>query len=120
MRAFITALLLFFMLIGLITVNSIYVSSECEKISLAAQRVAETQDKEAPISELERVWRKNLPIFNLSIRTGELERMNDLVESLVASYNAKNDAELQKYCILISDLAEEFAHHERFSLRSIF
>ena len=51
---------------------------------------------------------------------GELERMNDLIESLSASHHAENDAELRKYCILISDLAKELALYEKLSLRSIF
>ena len=120
MRAFITALLLFFILIGLIIINSVYITSEFENMSLAAERIASSQDKEALILELKRMWQKNLPIFNLSIRMGELERMNDLIESLSASHHAENDAELRKYCILISDLAKELALYEKLSLRSIF
>ena len=120
MRAFITAILLFLILIGTVTVNSVYINSSCDKIDLCARQIADTDDKEPLILELKQIWSKKLPIFNLSIRAGELERMSDLIASLEASYYAKNDAEIQKYCSLISDLAQDLAHYETLSFRSIF
>ena len=120
MRAFISALLLFALLISAVVINSIYINSACDNLGYLAEKLAAAQDREPLIKEIKEIWNKNLPYFNLSIRTNELERMNDLIESLDASHKAQNEAEFQKYCILIADLAEEFACYERLSLRSVF
>jgi len=120
MRSFIATLLLFFLLVGSVVVNSIYVSSVCEKLENMANALKSSTQREPLISQLKSIWHSNSSYLNLSIRTNEIERMNDLIESLAASHNAKNEAEFQKYCILISALASDFSNYEKFSFHSIF
>ena len=120
MRSFITAILLFVILIASVTANALYINSVCSKIDATAESLTNASNKQALISELKSLWKKNVKIFNLSIRVNEIERMNDLIESLSASYDAQNDAEFKKYCTLISELAQDLAHYETLSFRSIF
>ena len=120
MRAFVIALLLFSVLISAIVTNAIYINSVCNDISELAQELSHEPNREPLLSELKELWSKHLPIFNLSIRASELERMNDLVGSLEASCQAQNEEEFQKYCNLISELATEISHYEKLSLRSVF
>lgn len=119
MKAISATLILFALLIVAVITNSIYVRSVSQKIGNIAEDLKTAPSKEA-ISDLKSIWSKNKPYLNLSIRANEIEQMNDLIESLEASYNAQNEAEFQKYCILISELAEEFSHYETISPNSVF
>ena len=119
MKALVATLVLFALLVGAVIANSIYVDSVCSKIKKSADELKSATQKEQLISSLKALWKKSKPILSLSIRANEIERMNDFIESLEASHNAQNDAEFQKYCTLISALAEEFASYERISANSI-
>ena len=57
------------------------------------------------------------PYMNPRLSTEE--RMNDLIESLEASYLSENLAEFQKHCRLISELTKELISNEKISLKSI-
>ena len=120
MKALTATLILFALLIGVVVANSIYVRSVSQKIGDIAEDLKTASSKEDAISNLKSIWHRNKPYLNLSIRANEIERMNDLIEALEASYNAQNEAEFQKYCILISELAEEFSHYETISPNSVF
>ena len=119
MKALTATLILFALLIGAVVANSIYVRSVSQKIGSIAEELKTASSKEETISNLKSIWSKNKPYLNLSIRANEIERMSDFIESLDASYAAQNEAEFQKYCTLISALAEEFASYERISPNSI-
>lgn len=119
MRAFITALLLFAILIGAVIANAIYIQVTCDKISDAAKSLKSAKQREPLLYEIKALWDKNHLPLNFSIRANEVERMNDLIESLIASHLAQNEAEFQKYCNLISELADEFSNYEKISFRSI-
>ena len=119
MRSLIATIILFSLLVGSVIINAIYVDSVCDKIKISADALKTSFQKEELLSELKSIWSKNKSYLNLSIRTNEIERMNDFIESLSASHNANNEAEFQKYCILISALAEEFSLYESVSLDSI-
>ena len=119
MRSFIATVILFSLLVGSVAVNAIYVNSVCEKMENLANELKASTEKASLIAELRSLWSKNSAYLNLSIRTDEIERMNDLIESLNASHNAQNDAEFQKYCILIAALAQEFSRYEGISFDSI-
>ena len=120
MRSFIATLVLFALLIGTVAINAIYVRSVCNKIESMAEELRSSSQRDTLIPKLKSTWYNNSPYLNLSIRTSEIERMGDLIESLAASYYAQNEAEFQKYCILISALADEFYQYEQISLDSIF
>ncbi len=119
MRSLIISILLFSLLVGAIVVNSIYVSNLCRDISELAEALSISDERELLITNMKEKWQKHRPFLDFGIRTGEIEHMNDLMEGLYASHEAKNEPEFQKYCILISELADEFAAYEKISLRSL-
>lgn len=120
MRSFIATLVLFALLIVAVTANAIYVISVCNKIESITQELKIPSQRESLISSLRSTWYNNSSYLNLSIQTNEIERMSDLIESLAAAHNAQNEAEFQKYCILIDSLANEFSRHEGISFGSVF
>ena len=119
MRSSIIALLLFLIIMITVIGNAIYVSTLCQDISDVAQKLPDSEQKEICVTELKNLWNKHRLWLDLSIKLNEIERMSDLIESLDAAYKADNQAEISKYCILISELAQEFAEHEKLSFRSI-
>ena len=119
MRALVATLILFSLLVGVIVTNALYVNSVCDRLDITAEALKSSSSKERLISDLRATWNKSRSLLGFSIRASKIERMGDLIESLSASYEAQNDAEFQKYCILISELAKELARYEKLSLNSI-
>ena len=119
MKSAIVSLLIFLLLIILIVGNAIYVSHVCKDISNLAQEVSNSDQKEISIAKMKDLWSGHRDWLDLSVKLNEIERMSDLIESLDAAHKADNQAEISKYCILISELAEEFSEHEKLSFRSI-
>ena len=120
MRSFIIALILFSILLICIIFNSIYVTKTCDTISELCLSVQRNEDRQSSLSKILDIWKKSKPILEFSIRISETERMSDLIESLNSSVSSQNEAEIQKYCILISDHAKDIAQYERISLSGIF
>ena len=119
MKSFVVALILFITVIFFTILNSIYITQSCEQINFISNQIASDSDREANIQRISETWESKRIIFELSIRTNEIERMNDLVESLKASYLSQNEAELQKNCALISELATDLSRYESISIKSI-
>lgn len=119
MKALVISLLLFSLVLGAVIVNSFYVKGVCDHIIDIVEKVKSADECDALIKDMKEIWSDARPILELSIRLNEIERMNDLIESLEASHISKNTAEFQKYCRLISGLAEELINSERISLKSI-
>ena len=116
MKSFIAVLVIFALLLVLIVSNAIYVRRIFSEISELASQVEESDD----IREIPNIWSKSQRILSFSIEADEIERMNDLMESLRTSIAADNPYDISKYCRLIKELAEELIEYERISLDSIF
>lgn len=118
MKAFIGALSIFVILCALVITNSFYVKNTLESMSELAIRLesSESADEKDAIVKL---WKNNLTFLGLSIEEDELDRMNDLIESLCTTDQTNNRAEFQKYCRLISELALELSGYESISIEGI-
>ena len=119
MKSFIASLILFIAVIFFTILNSIYISKSCEEIDYLTRQIASDDDRDVAIQKISQLWKSKRIIFELSIKTNEIERMNDLIESLKASHSSQNEAEIQKNCILISELVIDFARYESISIKSI-
>lgn len=119
MKSFILSLLLFSTIIGGIIANSFYVTAFCNDLTYLCELAMLEQPNEDTVLKIKSLWEKKRPILDISIKTNELEKMNDLIQSLISVHKSKNSAEFDKYCILITELAKEFSEHERISFRSI-
>ena len=115
MKSFIAAILLFFLTVGCIIFNSIYVCGALEELSQTATRVS--SDSSASPQDLKELWERYRSPLSFSVKESKLERMSELVESL---YFAGNSAETDKICILISQLCDEMRQYEKISIESLF
>ncbi len=115
MKSFIAAILLFFLTVGCIIFNSVYVCNALEDLSQAAKLIA--TDNSASTQDLKELWERYRSPLSFSVKESKLERMSELVESL---YFASNSAEADKLCILISELCDEIRQYEKISIQSLF
>ena len=120
MKSLIAALILFVTLLGCIVLNSIYVRNTCEEISELCRILPTSQDRVTISAKALSVWKKSKTMLEFSIRMSEIERMSDLIEGLNSSVISSNEAEIKKYCSLITDHANDIAKQEGVSLSSIF
>ena len=118
MKAFIGALCIFAILVALVLSNSFYVRNTLKGISELAIDLERSSAK-GENDALVKLWSSNRALLSLSIEADELERMNDLIESLNSLDAANNLAEFQKYCRLISELALELSGYECVSVEGI-
>ena len=120
MKSFVAVLIIFAVLLTLVTLNSLYVSKTFSKISDICDGIASGSEQAGEINTVLRIWSKSQRILNFSIEADEIERMNDLMESLRAAHLTDNSYDISKYCRLISELSKELAEYEKISLDSIF
>ena len=118
MKTFIGALCIFSILVALVLTNSFYVKNTLKNISELATEL-ETSDSKKEKDDIIDIWNNNRTLLSLSIEADELERMNDLIQSLESADSTNNLAEFQKYCRLISELALELLGYEQISIEGI-
>ena len=118
MKSFIVSIILFAMLCCAITANSVYVSSSCEDMKLCAASVS-SGNGSTP-SELEALWTSHRYLFSFSVSEAKIERMDELIASLIFAYSANDSREVARLCLLIEALCEDIAIYERITLESIF
>ena len=118
MKAFICALIIFLIFTVLIAVNSFYVKNTMKNMYdlIAKLESSESVEEKNAVVYL---WTNNRILLSLSIEADELERMNDLIESLHIIDIPNARAEFQKLCRLIRELATEFSLYESISIEGI-
>lgn len=118
MKSLVCALIIFIILAGLVITNSFYVNKTMKNISALVLEL-ENEMKEEKKNAVIDLWNDNRKLLSLSIEADELERMNDLIESLRSVDDQNNFSEFQKYCRLIRELALELSEYESISLEGI-
>lgn len=119
MKSLIASLILLLLLIGAVSVNSVYVQSVCGDISDLADELCESGYESEKVSRLISLWDKHEGILSLSVESDELKRMKDLVSSLPTLKEKTSSDEFVRACRLISDLSDELKSYERISFDSI-
>ena len=120
MKSFITVVILFALLIALIIANSIFVRSVFSKISNISTSIIENEHQLNQVDRILSLWSKSQDLLILSIEADEIERMNDLMESLYSACLCDNEEDIKKYCRLIKSLSDELIEYEKISFHSIF
>lgn len=120
MKAFIAVIIIFFLIISLVIANSLYVTNIFSKISDLSNDLINDAPNADTVEEILSVWQKSQSLLSLSIEADELERMNDLIESLHTACLTNNSYDIKKYCRLVSELSQELMSYERISFDSIF
>lgn len=118
MKSLICALVIFTILAGLVITNAFYVNKTMKNISALVIEL-ENEINEEKKNAVVALWNDNRKLLSLSIEADELERMNDLIESLRVIDYQNNFPEFQKYCRLVRELALELSDYESISVEGI-
>lgn len=119
MKSFVASLILILLLVGTVTVNSIYIRSICDEISDQTDELSESGYDGEKVSRLLSFWNKHEKLVSLSVESDELKRMKDLISSLPTLKEETSSDEFIRACLLISDLCDELSSYERISFESI-
>lgn len=119
MRSFLITLILFFVVISAITLNSHYISNLTDTI---IEYTSDEEFKKAPedaLRRLESLWEKNKILVEFSIGYRECDRMSELILDLRECIETENSAEERRVRTLISDCASDISRLEKFSFENL-
>ncbi len=119
MKSFVAVLIILFIIIALVIVNSVYVTSVFSELSELSENIINGSEGDG-VENIMLLWQKSKAMLSVSIEADELERMNDLIESLRHASEINDTYALNKYCRLISELSNELMSYEQISIQSIF
>ena len=92
MKAFVFALVIFMLTLGLCTVNDIYCHSVCENINT---NVASKTEKGASDALAE--FKRNEFLLNCSVDNGYVNEARVSLESLIVAYALQDEYEIKRY-----------------------
>ena len=119
MRSFIITLILFFTVISIIAINSLYIQETTDTLILYAN---DEEFKKAPTDALERLesfWDKNRLLIEFSVSCKEVDRMSELILDLGECIKASNTDEATRIRALIADCAKDISRLERISIENL-
>lgn len=119
MKSFVAVLIILSIIIALVTVNSVYVTSVFSELSELSDNILNESEGYGTENIL-LLWQRSKALLSVSIEADELERMNDLIESLRHASAINDTPAINKYCRLISELSNELMSYEQISIQSIF
>lgn len=117
MRAIISAIILLSLCTALVIANAITL---CDILGDMARMSVEISESGSSPHGLLQLFQEKRPLLALSIESDELERLCELIESLVSAYESKDSSQITKYCNLIADLCCELSGFEKISFESVF
>ena len=117
MRAIISAVILLSLCTALVIANSLAL---CDILGDMVSLSADILDSGASPYKLREIFKEKRSLLALSIESDELERLCELIESLVSAHESKDSSQITKYCNLIADLCRELSGFEKISFESVF
>ena len=117
MRAIISAVILLSLCTVLVIANAIALCDILGDMANLSTDILESGEQPYKLRDL---FTEKRPLLALSIESDELERLCELIESLVSAYESKDSSQITKYCNLIADLCCELSGFEKISFESVF
>ena len=119
MRSFITAVILFLSICGVIITNNVYIKKTADYICECVGEDVFERDPISAIEKLDDFWEQNHPIVSLSVGYKELDRMSDLIIDLRIYHELGNAEEVTRVRALILETADEISRLEKFKLENL-
>lgn len=116
MRAIICTIVLLSLCVTLVIANAVALQDILKSMTELADGVLEARDEPYKLRD---IFAKHRSLLAISIESDELERMNELIESLISAYESKDSSQITKYCRLIADLCYELSTFEQISIESV-
>ena len=115
MKAFIAALVLLAILIGIVTGGSILLSASTQALSEQAMLLSEKEGREEQLAAFEKAWDAKRAWYMLVLNTNEIGKVDEAVAEVRASLESKSDSD---YAIAVAELQEACSHmHELVGFR---
>ena len=119
MRTFIITLALFFAIISMIAINSIYVRNITNTIIYYASDEEFNKAPEVALEHLESFWNENKLFLEFSVSFRETDRMSEYIIDLRECIKSENAVEAKRIRTLIADCASDISRLERLSLENL-
>ena len=119
MRTFIITLALFFAIILMIVINSIYVRNITSTIIDYASDDKFNKAPEDALERLESFWKENKLFLEFSVSFRETDRMSEYIIDLKECINSGNANEAKRIRTLIADCASDISRLERLSIENL-
>ena len=120
MKTTIFSIILFLALSATIILNAIFISDTRRYLIDAAEDIKSAYRRDERIEELERFWKSRRGTAGLSVSDVILDQTANIIICIKCANEAENEAEIQKYCTLLADSADNIGRNERLSIDNLF
>ena len=117
MKAFITSLCVFTVLLGLIIWNAAFIHRTANTLERCVEALSINQYDS--FLELERYWKEKKTLMGLSVSTGMIQSIDERLAEMRAAILQKDETELAISSHLVLVAIERVRYNERFSIDNL-
>ena len=121
MRGLVITLALFVILLGIITVNSIFVEYSVQKMRYTVEnlQLIPCSQNQIIINELDTNWKRISIWLSLSICYEDIEELTDVIDAAKAANETGNVEQFKIHVNLLLNVIDELGRLEKFSIKNI-
>lgn len=121
MKSFYISIVILALIILIISLNFMYINNVSKNLTESVSHIQSLpfEEREAEVRRLEQYWEQERKIVSLSVRYTEIDRVDDYVISVSASYRDGNVHDCNQALALMLDAAKELARLEKFDFSNI-
>lgn len=120
MKAFWASVILFGILLFLVGWNASYIHESTDEIRALAFRLDEPSSRKETLSQLDSLWETRQKIIGLSVGYEQLDHLTEVIDCLWWAYSVADEAEFERYRILLTDAIDEIERTEKLSAENLF
>ena len=121
MRGLVITLALFVILLGIITVNSIFVEYSVQKMRYTVEnlQLIPCSQNQIIINELDTNWKRISLWLSLSVCYEDIEELTDVIDAAKAANETGNVEQFKIHVNLLINAIDELGRLEKFSIKNI-
>ena len=121
MRGLVITLALFVILLGIITVNSIFVEYSVQKMRYTVEnlQLIPCSQNKTIINELDTNWKRISLWLSLSVCFEDIEELTDVIDAAKAANETGNVEQFKIHVNLLLNAIDELGRLEKFSIKNI-
>lgn len=121
MRGLVITLALFVILLGIITVNSIFVKYSVQKMRYTVEnlQLIPCSQNQIIINELDTNWKRISLWLSLSVCYEDIEELTDVIDAAKAANETDNVEQFKIHVNLLLNAIDELGRLEKFSIKNI-
>ena len=120
MKALWASVILFGLLLILVCWNAIYIHKSAEELRTLTSKLDEPSTRWDTLSRLDELWKSRRAIIGFSLGDKQLDRLSEMIDSLLWAYSVSDEAEFERYRILLTDAIDEIERAENLSVENLF